>query len=317
MPRHARIKPHDVGTYYHLTNRIAGMPGEFPFGDVEKERMIGLIKELSRFFTIEVLAYQIMGNHMHVVCYAPAEVLSPEATAERYNRFYDGRKAPLSPDDPRCAVVAQQMRDVSHFMSRLQQQFTAWYNRTRPRRRRGTLWAQRFKSVVLERATALWNCLCYVEMNAVRAGLVDDPADYRFGTWGEWSATGRHPFGEALCTRLKAYEGAEARARSLKTIQKRFRIEFARLGASETGASSDQVDEAQRQAARSPAFLLCLDRRVRYWTDGLIIGGKIFVREMASRRWAAERVERHRLQPASGPAADGLYAYRRLRVLLY
>ena len=47
MPRYARIKPDDVGTYYHLTNRIAGMPGELPFGDVEKEKMVSLIKDLS------------------------------------------------------------------------------------------------------------------------------------------------------------------------------------------------------------------------------------------------------------------------------
>jgi len=315
MPRCARIKPDDTGMYYHLTNRIAGMPGEFPFGDVEKQKLVSLIKELSGFFTVEVLAFEAMGNHVHIVCYAPAEVLPAGEAAERYNRFYDGFKPLLGPDDPYCLTVARQMRDVSHFMGRVQQRFTSWYNRTRPRRRRGTLWAQRFKSVILERDAALWNCLCYVEMNAVRAGLVSDPADYRFGSWGEWCATGRHPFGENLCRHLVAYEGEAARARTLDEIQSRFRVEFARITAAEAGACTDEIDAAMQKAEKTPLFILRVDRRVRYWTDGLIIGGKTFVRETAGRLWDAEHVRRHRLQRARGPAVGELYAYRRLHTL--
>jgi REP element-mobilizing transposase RayT len=315
MPRCARIKPDDTGTYYHLTNRIAGMPGDFPFDDVEKQKMVSFIKELSGFFTVEVLAFQVMGNHTHVVCFAPADVLPAGAAAERYNRFYGGIKPFLRPDDPYCLTVAEQMRDVSHFMGRLQQRFTSWFNRTRTPRRRGTLWAQRFKSVILERDTALWNCLCYVEMNAVRAGLVSDAADYRFGSWGEWCGTGRHPFGESLRKHLTAYEGETARARTLDQIQQRFRVEFARLTTAESGACTGEIDAAMQQAAPSPSFVLRLDRRVRYWTDGLIIGSKTFVRETAARVWDADRVERHRLQRAHGPTAAELYAYRRLHAI--
>jgi hypothetical protein len=314
MPRYARIKPDDMGMYYHLTNRISGIPGEYPFGDAEKEELINLVKVLSRFFTIEVLSCQAMGNHYHIVCYAPADLLSPRQACERYNRFYQARnKPPLSPDDPYCEVVARRMRDISWFMRQLQQQFTSWYNRTRIPHRRGSLWAQRFKSVILERDTALWNCLCYVEMNAVRAGLVSDPGDYRFGTWGEWCATGHHPFGENLRRHLVAYEGTEARACSLEEIRKRFRVEFARIQASESGATDEEVAAAMESAARTPAFTLRLNRRVRYWTDGLIIGGKTFVREVAGRLWDRECVHRHRLQPAHGSDVDKpLYAYRRL-----
>ena len=47
--RIARLKPQDAdrhGTYYHMMNRIAGLPGEFPFGDVEREMFIRLLKKL-------------------------------------------------------------------------------------------------------------------------------------------------------------------------------------------------------------------------------------------------------------------------------
>jgi hypothetical protein len=58
-----------------------------------------------------------------------------------------------------------------------------------------------------------------------------------------------------------------------------------------------------------------LDRRVRYRTDGLIIGSKTFVRETAARVWDTDRVERHRLQRARGPTAVELHAYRRLHAI--
>ena len=308
MPRSSRIKPL-TGTYYHITNRIAGMPGEFPFGDVEKQKLVDLIKRLGRYFTVEVLGFQVMSNHYHLVCYAPEERPDSDTTAERHNRFHeDSRKAAIRPDDPKCAEIAAQMRDISCFVGRLQQQFTCWYNRTRPRRRRGILWADRFKSVVLERDTALWNCLCYIELNPVRAGMTVDPADYRFGSWGEWSATGNHPFGRNLERRLPEYQGTEARARVLEDIRRQFRVEFARIIAAETGQSTADIEQAMADADREPVFTTRLDRRVRYWTDGVIIGSRTFVLEIASA--FRSDPEKHRL--GKTPAGE-LFSWARLR----
>ena len=42
--RKARIKLKKNDGYYHLYNRIAGMPGDLPFGDVEKEKFIRIIR---------------------------------------------------------------------------------------------------------------------------------------------------------------------------------------------------------------------------------------------------------------------------------
>jgi len=301
-----------MGIYYHLMNRIAGEPGEYPFGDTEKEMLIRLLKAASCLFTVEPLGYQIMGNHWHIICHAPAEVLSPAAVAERYNRFYKERKTLLLPEDPNCARIAADMRDISCFMRWIQQRFTTWFNRTRPTRRRGTLWAGRFKSTVLGRDTALWECLCYVEMNALRAGLVDNPADYRFGSWGEWCGSGQHPFAQNLLRCLPAYEGTEARSTTLAAIQSRFRVDLARRLACEEGESTEKIEEAMTAAAARPRFTLRLGRRVRYWSDGLIIGRKIFVREMAARVFGTKRAMEHRLEQADG---KDICAYRRLHSL--
>lgn len=316
MPRERRIKPADVGTYYHLMNRVAGEEGEYPFGDVEKATFVNLLKEAVNYFTVEILAYQVMGNHWHMVCYAPADVLSPAAVAVRYNRFHAGRKPVLTADDPYCGRVAEAMRDVGCFTGWIEQRFTSWFNRTRSRRRRGTLWADRFKSTILERDTALWECLCYVEMNAVRAGIVDDPAEYRFGSWGEWCGTGRHPFGENLLCRLNAYEGSRARAAALHDLHRRFRVDLARRKAARAATSTADIEEAMATAAQEPGFVLRLDRRVRYWSDGLVIGGRRFVLEMAARCYGEDRASRHRLQRAAREdTGTDLWAYRRLRAL--
>jgi hypothetical protein len=315
MPRKARIKPNDVGTFYHCMNRIVGEEGEYPFGDMEKNKFIQLIKEAARYFTVEVLSYQVMGNHWHIVCYAPAELLSPTEAAERFNEFYAGKKPVLKPEDPECERVAAYMRDISNFIGWIQQCFTTWFNNTRVRRRRGTLWVGRFTSTILERDSALWECLFYVEMNAVRAGIAQAPADYRFGSWGEWCSTGKHPFGDNLLRRLPEYEGSQARdTDTLKNVRKRFRVDLARRSAADAGASPEEIEDAMAKAARNPGFVVRIDRRVRYWGAGVIIGSKQFVVDMAARRDGPERAEKRSLQRAKQNGQDvDLWSYRRLR----
>jgi hypothetical protein len=70
-----------------------------------------------------------------------------------------------------------------------------------------------------------------------------------------------------------------------------------------------------QDAEKRPSFARRADRRVRYWADGLIIGSKAFVREMAARRWNDERVNKHRLQcsESDDDSPTPIYSWRRLR----
>ena len=68
------------------------------------------------------------------------------------------------------------MGDVSAFMKELKQRFSIWFNRSH--KRFGTLWAERFKSVLIENAaSALRTVAAYIDLNPVRAGLVEDPKE--------------------------------------------------------------------------------------------------------------------------------------------
>ena len=50
-------------------------------------------------------------------------------------------------------------------------------------KRTGTLWDSRYKSSLIHADTYLLTCQRYIELNPVRAGMVDDPAHYRWTSY--------------------------------------------------------------------------------------------------------------------------------------
>ena len=77
----------------------------------------------------------------------------------------------------------RRMHSLSFFMKELKQRYSLWYNKRAGRR--GTLWEDRFKSVLVEDGEALRTVCKYVDLNPVRAGLVEDPKDYRWCGYAE------------------------------------------------------------------------------------------------------------------------------------
>ncbi len=269
--RKARIKPEGIPMFYHLYNRVAGEPDFHPFGQTEKEKFVRLIHRLQAFFTVEVLAYQIMSNHFHLLVYAPETPPEPTEVAARYEAYYKGKRS-ISPDDPLCTELAHRMRDISWFMHALQQQFATWYNQSRTTPRRGTLWAQRFKHTLLGDADAVWACWKYIEMNPVRAGLVNHPADYRFCSYGAWSGTGCHPFSCNVKRRLLPLLQGLYPYSSLEQIYCSLRRAF---------SNANPIEHYSSDALT--ACLDVLDRRCQYWVNGLVIGSAVFIRDIISR----------------------------------
>jgi hypothetical protein len=62
-------------------------------------------------------------------------------------------------------------------MRNIQSAFARWYNQTYDRR--GRFWGGRFKSVYLQDSNAVLDCMLYVDLNPVRAGLVERPEDWK------------------------------------------------------------------------------------------------------------------------------------------
>jgi len=260
----------------HIYNRICGSSNEFPFGNPEKEQFLRRLRKLNEYYVIDVLASQVMGNHYHILIHIPVEKPSNEEASVRYLRFYEGKRK-ISPDSPECTLLAAKLRDVSEFVRELQQPFARWFNRTRPIRRHGSLWGGRFKNTILENGLAVWDCWKYIEMNPVRAGMADDPADYRFCSFGQWSATGRNPYEKAIRTHLMPVFSELLQINSLQELKIELQKEFANISATESGKSPEKVKIAIAVAAEKEPFTRRTDRRVRYWVDGLVIGSDIFV----------------------------------------
>ena len=311
--RQPRLKPAGVDMFYHVYNRVVGDHADLPFGEVEKEQFIRLLQRLGRLYVVDVLAVTVMSNHFHAILFAPGDSPSEEDTCLRYAAYYDNKRH-LTPGTPECRRMAEQLRDISWFMHDLEYQFSAWFNRTRSVRRRGHLWADRFKHTLLEEGVAVWDAWKYIEMNPVRAGMVEDPAAYRFCSFGAWSGTGRHPFERAVEARLMPRFKGLLQVRNQKELYAAMRQDFALL---KTLRQPLQViEKAVWDAARPLAFSTLASRRMRYWTDGLVIGSKLFVTQVMTAARGAEHMGKRRLSVAAEETFDGLrlVCYRRLRV---
>ncbi|MFT4901938.1 MAG: putative transposase [Lentimonas sp.] len=183
---------------YHVMTRTVN--GECLLGDSEKEVLRKMIWQVADFSGVEVLTYCIMSNHFQMLVRVPEPLRVTDAELlRRYSVLYPkptkSQEASLAqlalPQTVGCeeaeAVRLQllaRMTDVSELMKTLKQRFSIWYNRSH--RRYGTFWAERFKSVLVEgRGDSLQTMAAYIDLNPVRAGLVEDPKDYRFSGYGE------------------------------------------------------------------------------------------------------------------------------------
>lgn len=70
---------------------------------------------------------------------------------------------------------------VPRLIMSLGRRYVQYINRTHGRT--GTLWDSRYKSSVIHADTYLLTCMRYIELNPVRAGMVDDPAHYRWTSY--------------------------------------------------------------------------------------------------------------------------------------
>ena len=195
------------GQAYHVMSRTAG--GEMVFGEVEKEAFRRLMWRMAKFSGVEVLTYAVMGNHFHLLAKVPerakflkrfegegGEAKLLEHLSLLYPKAYiGGVKAELARvreagREAEAEAILETFRrrfcDLSIFVKELKERFSRWFNKHHGRR--GTLWMDRFKSVLVEDGEALRTMALYIDLNPVRAGLVEDPKDYRWTGYGE--ATG-------------------------------------------------------------------------------------------------------------------------------
>jgi putative transposase len=182
----------------------------------------------------------------------------------------------------------------------------------------------------------------YIDLNAVRAGIVDDPKDYRFCGYGE--AVGKGKLGEyALLVRLAemgfgvegrtetgvvekwrggdgdaAGAGLRCTQESVEAAGRLYRLlmfeEAVDGGASEKGrvlpkAAFWKVNAAGGELTRGQ-LLRC---RIRYMTEGAVIGSRAFVEDWFAGVQAAFGGRQTGARPMKGGDFGGLCSLRDLR----
>lgn len=282
--RMARIKLSGRTAVYHCVSRVVG--GQYLLDQHAKEKFRILLWRQAEFCGIQILTYCLLTNHIHILARVPehTEISDPELIRRTIALY--GRAGTLVglltdsfnrqgkvPEDLRQRLI-QRMGDVSVFMKELKQRFSKWYNRQTGRY--GTLWAERFKSTVVEdQPEALTKAASYIDLNPVRANLVRDPKDYRWSGYGEaMGGNAKARAGICLIEHQETWRKAAVAYRKLLYL----------VGAISGHSDKVAMDPAAiRQVLAEGGRLTeaqALRLRIRYFTDGVVLGSEGFVNEI-------------------------------------
>ena len=320
LMRTRRLKISGTDATYHCMTRTVNR--DRLFQDREKEVLRKILWQVADFCGVELLTYCIMSNHFHVLVRVPCLTeVSDQELLRRYKALYPKptkyQTASISVMEKELLAGGEEaetirkrllsrMGDISEFMKAVKQRFSVWYNKSHGRC--GTLWGERFKSVLVEgEGNALQTMAAYIDLNPVRAGLVEDPKDYRFCGYAEAVATaGKARIG--IENIWSDHRGCPMQAHRELIFGKR---------AADTTVNDISRDRALKMLEKSDAVLpraTLLRCRVRYFTDGAILGSKEYVRSFAD-VWQrnTNRIRTPKAQPLRGADWQGLVVIKGLR----
>ena len=306
MPRTRRLVNGEEKAAYHIMSRTA-LDG-FPFGDVEKDELVKIIKKLSKLFFVEVFGFCIMGNHFHLLIQMfPEHYYKDEDIRKRCKAHY-GEDFEVS--DEHIVDYRGKLSSLANYMKEIKQAFSWYYNQRH--NRRGTLWGERFKSVIVENGETLINCLAYIDLNPLRAGIVDRPEEYRWNSLGYHIQTSNQDNFLSTDFGLKEFN-----VKSENEHIRRYRRYVYETGAiNQPGKGrvkviKDNVLEKERKRdfefSRNDRFRY----RTRYFTDSGVIGSKEFV-SMNYQRFKDVFMSKREKIPKLVAGLDGVYSLKRL-----
>lgn len=289
LPR-IKTAPSEGEAFYHCNSQTVN--GEWLFDDVAKEVLRHQMWQTADYCGVSIITYAILTNHFHVLVNVP--LLQPVSDAEVLRRYRVLHPLPTPTQPAAVDVIEDELRrnvpeavrwreqqlagmgDVSQFMKRLKERFSTWFNKSH--QRFGTLWAERFKSTLVEFGSdALQNVAAYVDLNCVRAGLATDPKEYRFCGYAE--AVAGNEAARAGLSRVVGgctWEEAQAQYRT---------VLFGTGSGVREGAASIPPAEFQCVLEQGGKLPLCtvLRCRLRYFSDGAVLGSRAFVQRYLTR----------------------------------
>ncbi len=116
--------------------------------DEDKSHFLTLLRDIAAAQGVAVHAYVLMDNHIHLLLTPSSDKGIPQMMQALGRRY------------------------VRYFNDRLH--------------RTGTLWEGRYRSTLIEAERYLLACMVYIDLNPVRAGMVAQPDDYAWSSYGHY-----------------------------------------------------------------------------------------------------------------------------------
>ncbi|WP_448548590.1 transposase [Thalassotalea fusca] len=199
-PREQQISLCDT-RYYHVCSRVVRQAflcgiDESNGKNYEHRRdwVARRIHQLASVFAIDICAYAVMHNHLHLVLYVDVEQIQKWSEIEvlrRWHELFKGthltklftNQATLSSSEVSTVkscieVYRQRLMDISWFMRALNEYIARKANAEDECT--GRFWEGRFKSQALLDEAALLTCMVYVDLNPVRAKIATTPEQSDF-----------------------------------------------------------------------------------------------------------------------------------------
>jgi len=143
----ARANRHHLPGYvWHITHRCHKREFLLKF-DKDKKRWVNWLFESKKRFGLEILNYTVTSNHIHLLVFDNKENVIPKSI-----QLIAGRTA----------------RE---------------YNLRK--KRKGAFWEDRYHATAIETGKHLVRCLLYIDLNMVRAGVIQHPSEWKYGGYNE------------------------------------------------------------------------------------------------------------------------------------
>lgn len=157
---------------------------EFLLADFQFKAWIEqLIDKLCEIYYVERFNETKMDNHYHLsLNIRKPSLMDPLDVEKRFDVLQNLNKRKRHWVPNLAKKHFERFTSLSWFMWDLNRRIAIHYNRLHGTK--GHFWGERFKSVVIEGDQNLLRVMAYIEQNAVRAGLVERPSQYKAGTAG-------------------------------------------------------------------------------------------------------------------------------------
>ena len=290
MSRIPRLKFEQDDAWYHLCSRIAAHKGEYPLSDrAPTRRLLQIIEHYSQIYYCEVAAFCVMGNHYHlIVKFDRLRQVSRSELRTRTRLMYPSKTAQEQIDlwsEEKWERYRRRLFDLSEYMRNIQAVFARWYNFNYERR--GRFWADRFKSVYLEDKRSVLDCMLYVELNPVRAGLVQRPEE-----WQGSSLFAREIGQDQWLKPLMDFLLQPTEKNALREYREH--VYYRGNVPTKPGQRAIPQEVLDKEIARGFAVRGLYRKRLGYFVDGLAIGTEGFIRDQLARLREEGRYQRRK-----------------------